>query len=214
MRTIVVVGAGAANLKSTVAANLAAAVAMLDVAVALHDRDGASTRALSQTATPGRRVQLPWAAGSIVLGPAQGAHSGVPLAIVDPPPRLDEVTRADVAAADLVLVPVDASPLARRALREVRVLLDQSGHLDRLRVALSRVVPRTADRWALVDDIEGDAPGALLHATLPMVRARRGSLAGRDVTLYAPGTAAAHAYERLARELLAVVGLAPALSIS
>lgn len=194
-RTIVVVGAGASNLKSVVAANLVVACAALDVAVALDDRHGASTRALAVGAAldvDGRLARLPWIPRPIALG----TPAGVSLVVVDPPPRLDATTCAAVDGADVVLVPVDASPLARRVLRDVAARVAASPAPDRLRVALSRVVPRDVDRWALVEELDGEALGALLHATLPMARPR-----------YAPRTAAARAYARLARELLVPLGL-------
>jgi len=209
--SIVVVGAGAANMKSAVAANLVAALAALDVAVALRDHDGASMRALAGDA-PGAAVTLPWAARPVAGVPGDAPLDDPRLAdarlvVVDPPPRLGDATRRAIDAAALVLVPVDASSLARRVLREVAALVAASAEPGRLRVALSRVVPRDADRWALVESIDGDAPGALLHATLPMARVRRAGTPQATGTLvpaplYAPGTAAARAYARLARELV------------
>lgn len=218
--SIVVVGAGAANLKSAVAANLVAALTVLDVAVALRDHDGASTRALAGDTAAVAVVALPWAGRPIAVVPGDARLDDPRLAsarlvVVDPPPRLGEATRRAIDEAALVLVPVDASSLARRVLREVAALVAASAEPGRLRVALSRVVPRDADRWALVESIDGDAPGALLHATLPMARARRagtpqaaGTLA--PAPLYAPGTAAARAYARLARELVDALQLGDA----
>lgn len=191
MKSIVVVGAGAANLKSVVATNLVVACASLDVDVALDDRDGTSSHALLPE---GGAARLPWIARSITIGAATDAA----LLVVDPAPRFDDATRAAIDGADIVLVPVDASPFARRILRDVVRVVADSPAPDRVRVALARVVPRDADRWALVDELDGDAPGALLHSTLPMGR-----------LLYAPRTAAARAYARLARELLVPLGLLP-----
>jgi hypothetical protein len=90
-------------------------------------------------------------------------------------------------------VPVDASALARRVLAEVAPAAG-----DRLRVVLARRLPRTADRWALVEQLEALADGALVPVTLPMARAGAPAL-------YAPGTAAARAYVRLAADTRAAL---------
>lgn len=203
-RTIVVVGAGAGNLKSTVAANLVAALAGLDVPVALADADGASSRTLAPV-TAGL-ARLPWAERAVRLADP-GDPSGDPdeIVVVDPPARLGPVTTALVSAADLVLVPVDATPLALRVLRDVAAVVRVGPRPGLLRAALARLVPREADRWALVDQVDAVAPGALLHTTLPMartVRAAAGDPLARQAVLYAPGTAAARAYAALAVELL------------
>lgn len=203
-RAIVVVGAGAANLKSTVAANLAAAFAAsatLDVPVALADADGASSRALAAEA---HDAQLPWARRPVRLVASRDA-AGDALVVVDPPPRLGPATTDAIAAADLVLVPVDATPLALRVLRDVAAVVRVAERPPRLRAALARLVPREADRWELVDRVEATAPGALLRSTLPMARSTRlvaGDPLSRPAMLYAPGTAAARAYALLAEELL------------
>lgn len=233
-RVVVVVGAGAANLKSTVALNLAAAVAAGGRAVRLVDGDGASGRALRRALAGGPGAEtgidgaslhgpstgeradawtarLPWAAapvavvdhpGLVSLARLHGAPqdgSAAPVTIVDPPPRLDGPVRAALDAADMVLVPVDASSLALRVLGEVEAAL--AGRGGALCVALARRLPRSADRWALVERLEGLAPGVLLPVTLPMARATAGR---RDALLYAPGTRAARAYAALARALALV----------
>jgi hypothetical protein len=97
-----------------------------------------------------------------------------------------------------VLAPVDASALALRVLGEVAPVVAAGG--GRLRVVLARRLPRSADRWALVDQLDALAPDALSPVTLPMARA-----AGRAAPLYAPGTRAAGAYAQLAADVLAVL---------
>ena len=206
---VLVVGAGAGNLKSAVALNLAAALAAAGTPARLADLDGASSAALRAFAPPGAApdrwpVALPWAVASLTVMAGRGdatrdaardaADDVEPgtVAVVDPPRRWDAGVQALAAAAALVLVPVDASALARRVLAEVAPAAG-----DRLRVVLARRLPRSADRWALVDHLESLAPGALSPVTIPMARAG-------GAVLYAPGTIAARAYARLAGE---VVGL-------
>jgi hypothetical protein len=167
--------AGAGPLRSTAALNLAAAVAAAGTAVVLRGPDG--------SATP---LALPWAP------PPAGGESAT---VVDLPPRLDDAVRAALAESDRVLVPVDASPLARRALREVAAVLGARAP-EVLRVALARTLPRDADRWALLGELEEIAPGALVPTTLPSGRGR-----GAPPRLYAPGTAGARAYVRVAAAL-------------
>lgn len=210
---LVVVGAGASNLKSTVALNVATAAAALGVSVALRDRDGASSRALGAAlgttlgAAPGSEARLPWVAQPVrVCGADESSPDDVALVVTDPPRRWDDVTRALVAACDVVLVPVDASPLAQRVLADVVAIRAAGAAGPRVRVVLARLLPRDVDRWALVEQVAELAPDALLGVTLPMARtARRRATAISAVdsaVLYAPGTAAARAYAALARELL------------
>jgi cellulose biosynthesis protein BcsQ len=205
---IVVVGAGAANVKSTVALNLAVAlVGAADASVTLVDLDGAPAAALG--VTPPAVAAIPWLARPLPVVAAldtalDGAlEAGLPgsTVVVDPPPRLDTTTRAVLARAHVVLVPVDASPLATRVLGEVAAAV---GPTARLRVALARRLPRDVDRWGLVDRVDELAPGALLRSTLPMARpgGARPVAARRAAVLYAPGSAAARAYAALAGEIV------------
>ncbi len=199
---LVVVGAGAASLKSTVALNLAVAAAAGGTATALRDLDGASSRALARAAGDGAAVALPWAAAPLTVH-AQTDVVGVEtsLVVVDAPPRLDDAVRAELARAALVLVPVDASPVARRALAEVAAWIAARPAPPVLRVALARGLPRAADRWALLEEIEALAPGAMLPTTLPAGRAPATGGRERVARLYAPGTRAAAAYAALLRAM-------------
>jgi cellulose biosynthesis protein BcsQ len=200
---IVVVGAGAANVKSTVALNLAVALAALvgDEAVALVDLDGAPSAALG--VTPQGEIAIPWLPRPLAVVPSLDAGAATNgTVVVDSPPRLDATTRAALDQARLVLVPVDASPLATRVLGEVAAAVPSGA---RLRVALARRLPRDVDRWGLVDRVDELAPGALLRSTLPMARPGAGSrpaAARRAAVLYAPGSAAARAYAALAEEMM------------
>jgi hypothetical protein len=208
-RRVLVAGAGAGNLKSAVALNLAAALAAAGVAARLRDLDGASSRALAGPGVAlggGGRVRLPWAAADLAVaapGVAGGSDADAAVEVVDPPPRFDAAVRALAASALLVLVPVDATALALRVLGEVAPAVAAGG--GRLRVVLARRLPRAADRWALVDQLDALAPDALSPVTLPMARPG----AARAAALYAPGTRGAAAYARLAAEVCALLGVGP-----
>lgn len=209
-RRVLVAGAGAAGaagLKSAVALNLAAALAAAGVAVRLRDLDGASSRGLpTDSSGAGGRVRLPWAAAGLAIVRGGGADDGdaddadaAAIEVVDPPPRFDAAVRALAASAALVVVPVDASALARRVLGEVAPAVAAAG--GRLRVVLTRRLPRAADRWSLVDQLDALAPDALSPVTLPVPRAGAGGAAA----LYAPGTRGARAYAQLADDVRALL---------
>ena len=208
---IVVVGAGAANVKSTVALNLAVALSAHGAGddrspVALADLDGAPSIALRLDG-PGA-AEIPWLPRPLAVVRSLEAVAPGATVVVDAPPRLDGTTRAAIAAATLVVVPVDASPLAARVLGEVAAALRSGGGRAVLRVALARRLPRDVDRWGLVDRVDEIAPGALLRSTLPMARpaAARSGETRRAAVLYAPSSSAARAYEALVGELMHEVG--------
>ncbi|MGZ8411743.1 MAG: hypothetical protein ACXW05_03350 [Gemmatirosa sp.] len=197
MRLVV---AGAASLKSTVALNVAVAAAAAGICTQLRDLDGASSRALARATDGGDLAALPWTAASLLvrLG-SEPSNDDAALVVVDPPPRLDEGVRAELARATAVLVPVDASPVSRRALREVAAWVGAQPAPPTLHVALARALPRDADRWALLEEIEALAPGAMLVTTLPAGRTPATAERERIARLYAPGTRAAAVYAVLAR---------------
>ena len=193
---LVVIGAGAGPLACTVALNVAVAAAGSGTPVVLHDLDGAASRALARVVGADGRCALPWTTAPLQLqrsGAETSAAVPGALTIVAAPRRLDAAARAQLERATAVLVPMDATAVARRALREVATLLAQRPAPPVLHAVLTRSLPRDADRWALLEEIEALAPGALLSATLPAGRAA-GAGAADTARLYAPGTAAATAY--------------------
>ena len=194
---LVVVGAGAGPLAGTVALNLAVAAASSGTPTLLHDQDGSASRALDRVVGADARAALPWTTAALHLQRSDAVAPALTpgtLVVVGAPRRLNEAVRAELSRATLVLVPMDATAVARRALREVAALLSQLPAAAILRAVLTRSLPRDADRWALLEEIEALAPGALLSATLPAGRAVSGAAASDAARLYAPGTAAAAAY--------------------
>jgi cellulose biosynthesis protein BcsQ len=224
-RIVAVAGAGSSNIKSTTATNLAVAISALGLDVELRDLDpaGHSIRALTgappaaPTAAGVRWITLSAASGrrARVAAVASSEGAPAPIIVVECAPRLDAASERALLGADLVLVPLDASALARRALQEVAGLLDghptKAGGAPPLRAVLSRLLPRAADRWSLVETI-GERDGATLYeVTLPMGRATTvasGAPALAPATLYSPAGRAAAAYRAVARLIMRDLGLA------
>jgi cellulose biosynthesis protein BcsQ len=216
---IAVAGAGSTNVKATVAVNLSVAFASLGMSVELLDGD--AERHASRALTGGEaaeRVRLIRGGAMRVDAIPVGREPREPAAevtVIDCAPRVDGEVVARLVAATLVLIPVDGSPVSLRALEDVAAAVAGSSRPDeapRARVLLSRSLPRSVDRWALVDRLNERDDTTLHPTTMPMARARRrdgpGATAGRrrDATLYAPGTSAAKAYASLAREILREAG--------
>lgn len=225
LNILAVCGAGTVNVRSTAAINLAVAFAAAGRRVELRDLDPAARafQALAAGGDPGGPpVELPISrplagrvsvAAGFPAATAAGTEPAPELLLLDCLPRADEVTERALALAQIVVVPVDASPAAFRALAEVAALLaaQRSGDGPRLRVALARVLPRPVDRWGVVEEITEHYPGALYVSTVPLGRrpsAPTGepsndppSRVSHAPTLYAPTTRAAAAYSALALEI-------------
>jgi len=212
---IAVAGAGSTNVKATVSVNLSAAFASLGLSVELVDGDPErhASRALTG-GQPDERVRLTRAGVLRVDAVPVGRESREPaaeLTVLDCAPRVNAETVARLAAAALVLIPVDGSPLSLRALDDVALAVAGAARPDGSvppRILLSRRLPRTVDRWSLVERLSEREDATLHPVTVPMGRARRRDAASapaghrRDATLYAPTTTAAKAYASLAREIL------------
>lgn len=197
------------------AVNLAVAFSALGYAVELSDRDPDAPlgRALTGSSDP----QVP---STLRLEPG----AGLGLSARAPAPGDDA---ADVRLVDagggvshggtelpegvaLVVVPLDASPESRSSLDSVVAAL--GGRRDLLMILLSRLLPRAADRWSLVDALDDEYADALSPVTVPMGRPRGaspGASGAGEATLYAPTGRAAKAYRAVARDLVARLGLAP-----
>ena len=151
--------------------------------------------------------------GATAAADATGAAGPPEVAVVDCAPIGEEGATRAFRRARLVLVPVDASPAALSVIDAVAGALGgpggssvvgrESPHAGpRLRLVLGRVLPRSVDRWAVVERLAESYPGALYATTIPMGR-RSGAGGARPATLYAPTTRAAAAYAALAREVWA-----------
>lgn len=203
-------GSAAGALAATLAVNLVAALAGRGRAAHLAVGRGAS-EALD-LARQAFGAPLPWAPAPVTAAPlgAPAPEGALVVALAVAPVALPdhgalpEALAALLVAAPLVLVPLDAGAATRAALAVVERTLGAAAPA-RLRVVLARRMPRAADRWALVDRLEALPPGVVVPGTFPLGRRGAGSGAG----LYAPGSAAAAAYARLADRVCAELAGAP-----
>lgn len=231
-RILAVTGAKGGTGKTTTSVNLAAALGSMGYRVELRDLDpqASATRALGQPpaddpltvrAVPLRHTRLP--DGFLILRPAgrslirveQGnspanglvtphAYWGAHLLLIDCPPALGNLTMAALAAADVALVPIEASPLATVALRDLAAMLSDLPAADRpvLRAVWTRMQGRRRLSAETRERIEAEFPGTVCDTAIPEdVRAAEAPGQELPLTLYAPNAAASTAYEELAREI-------------
>jgi chromosome partitioning protein len=125
------------------------------------------------------------------------------LTVRDCPPGLSPLTVAAIEGADLVLVPLEASPLALPGLADVAAIVASLPSPPRLRAVLVRVNPRRILTGDVRDRIRADYPGALYAEEIPEdVRAAEAPGFGLPVTVYAPSSRSALAYGQLARAVV------------
>ena len=207
---LAIVGSAEGRARSTVSVNLAVAASALGHAVELVDRDPAAplARALgSDLGSVAEPIALEAGAG-LGIAVRRSGEVRPSLRLVDAGPALDDAALDLMREAALVVVPLDATISARRALDWSVTAL--GGRRGALLVLLSRTLPRATDRWRLVDELDERYADALSGITVPMGRrgARSGPEREADATLYAPTGRAAKAYRAVAREILPRLGLA------
>lgn len=127
---------------------------------------------------------------------------GYSVMVLDCPPGLTPLTLAALEAADVVLVPVEASPLALPGLLDIDAVIGSLTRKPILRVVLVRVNERRILTADVRERIRTDYGGALYRTEIPEdVRAAEAPGYGLPVTLYAPHSRAALAYIELARSV-------------
>ena len=235
-RTLAVTGAKGGTGKTTTSVNLAAAFAGLGYRVELRDLDpqASATRALGQPpeADPGAAKPLPLRhpllpSGMLLLRPAgrsliqveQGKRIAddlvkphwawnADLLVLDCPPALGALTMAALGAADVALVPLEATPLAFYGLKDLKDALAETGNKPKLRAVLTRVQRRRNLTSEMREQIEKDFRGVLFEAEIPEdVRAAEAPGEELPITLHAPGAPSSRAYLELASEILPVLKL-------
>lgn len=235
-RILAVTGAKGGTGKTTTAVNLAAALGSMGYRVELRDLDpqASATRALGQQpaddplaarAIPLRHTRLP--DGYLILRPAgrslirveQGAapadglvephaYWGAHVLVLDCPPALGNITMAALKAADVALVPIEASPLATVALEDLAVTLRDLPRRPTLRAVWTRMQGRRRLSADTRERIEARFAATLCDTAIPEdVRAAEAPGQELPLTLYAPSATASAAYESLATEMVTVLGL-------
>lgn len=218
--------------KTTTAVNLAAALAVTArVTLADLDPQASATLALGQVPTsdpwnaapialqldgfPADALELRPGGRALALGGRDQAARHVAggwmskprdvatcVTVLDCPPGLTPLTLAALEAADVVLVPVEASPLALPGLLDIDAVIGSLTRKPILRVVLVRVNERRILTADVRERIRTDYGGALYRTEIPEdVRAAEAPGYGLPVTLYAPHSRAALAYIELARSV-------------
>jgi chromosome partitioning protein len=130
--------------------------------------------------------------------------------LIDCPPSLGLLTvNGLVAARDGVLVPVQCEYLALEGLGQLTQTIQrvQSSLFPDLRVRgviLTMFDPRTNLSNDVVREVNNHFPGQVFKSLVPRsIRLAEAPSYGLPISVYAPSSVGAHAYEELARELLA-----------
>jgi len=129
--------------------------------------------------------------------------------VIDGPPRVNELARAAIIASDVVLIPVQPSPLDVWAVKEIIELINEAHAFKevRSRFVINRKIVGTA--------IGRDVSGALADYSVPVFTAtiaQRVAFAeafaqGSTVLELAPASTAAREIEALTDELMTMEGL-------
>lgn len=227
-RTVTVAGLKGGVGKTTTATNLAAELAGAGERVLLVDLDPQGSAALSLGHVPVGDplggdpvpVPLPDATGSLMVLPGGRAlthasafevrrhierarlAAGTGVLMIDTPPSASPSLLAAMAAADVVVAPVEATALSLAGLRD---LVDLLGALDEspvLRILLVRVQARRIITGDVRDQIAAEMPGSLLTAEIPEdVRCAEAPGYGEPLLTYAPECRARLAYRAAAGQL-------------
>lgn len=219
--------------KTTSAVNLSAELAAAGNAVVLVDLDPQASATLSLGRRPAtdpwkqpptivqlgeRGPSMALCRGSRALGgagipdihrliSAYANESGVDVVVVDTPPTLGPITVGALEAADVVLVPLEPTPLALPGLTDLKVVLEQVAGGAQLRSVLVRVQARRLLSGDIRSHITTAHPGALYRNLIPEdVRAAEAPSHGEPLLVYAPSSRAGEAYNRLAGEVAKDLG--------
>jgi chromosome partitioning protein len=227
MKVLTVATLKGGNAKTTTCLAIAAALAEKGHSVALIDGDPQSTATLTFGLAP---VTAPWLAepveidlpelrqGSIALvrggrplklaDPSQreaffrreDVHADV--CIVDTPPGEIELLDAALRRSDLLLIPVEPSPLSLTGMSDAAALAKRRESRLSIRTVLTRVHKIRVSTRELAGRVERLLPGTLCHARIPEdARVVDSPDLGLPITLSHRGCRASVAYRGLVEEL-------------
>jgi chromosome partitioning protein len=130
------------------------------------------------------------------------------LCLVDCPPSMGPLTLNGLAAADLVLIPIQCEPFALHSLNEtLQYMVEQRGRLG-LPVDCCRILPTLFDRRNRIHQetlvkLREKYGSMVLESVIQVdTRLRQSQAASMPITRFAPHSRSAQQYKALARELL------------
>ena len=222
-RTLVVAGLKGGVGKTTTALSLAASWAMAGRRILLVDLDPQASATLAAGHQPaadplstdpvpvalaGSHGTLELLAGGRMLSRARArdikrhlarAAHGQALVVIDTPPAHSLLTAAALRAADVVVAPIECTPLSIPSIRDLATILEAQDAPPQLRALLVRVQRRRRLTSDVAELVERLFPGILLDDDVPEdVRAAEAPGHGLPLCLYAPRSRAAEAYRRCA----------------
>ena len=234
-RTLTVAGLKGGVGKTTSAVNVAAELAARGWRVRLLDLDPQASATLSLGVDPAADpfrvepvlVELDLERGSLEVIPGgrslarvdearaaqhiEGAGLEVDVLVVDTPPTLSPLMLASLKAADVVLAPVEATPLSLPSLRDLGDLLDALDAPPPLLARLVRVQSRRTRTVDVEELLAKEFPQAALPVTVPEdVRAAEAPGFGVPLLRHARTSRAAVAYREAAKLLEEALGLVQA----
>lgn len=223
MLTLTVAGLKGGVAKTTSAVNVAAGLASAGYRVRLLDLDPQASATLSLGVAP---VEDPLTSFPVPIESVAGlellrggralaevddaqasalvakAGTGAEVLVIDTPPALSALTRAALRAAEVVLAPLEPTPLAIPSLRDLRALLNALEAPPALWALLVRVQARRA----LTADVEAllsvEFPRVLVGSIPEDVKAAEAPGFGLPLVAYAKGSKAGRAYSDLVAVIL------------
>jgi chromosome partitioning protein len=225
MRVLTVAGAKGGTTKTTSAVTLAGLLAS-QFKVALRDLDpqASATLALGQAAS-----QDPWSSPPVSIDAGDGTFfdlyrggrtieqdpdsvlscERVPdLLILDTPPALGALTIEALASANVVLVPLEASPLHTPALTDLMALLADLPDPPQVVSVLTRVNPRRILTWDVAAKLMALYPDVLHGEVIPEdVRITEAPGHGVVPHRHAPQSKVVTQYRKIAETLCDKLGL-------
>jgi cellulose biosynthesis protein BcsQ/intein/homing endonuclease len=137
-----------------------------------------------------------------------GSDAEVNIDIIDAPHTLDVIAVGAIAAADEIIIPLQASDLDTVGMQELLDVLDRVQRLmDRpdLRIAaivVGRTKPNSIFDTQLIEGFRDAYPGAVIGSVPDTVKMREATTAHLPITVYAPKEKASKAFRAMAQELV------------